>query len=237
MLSIIIPTYNEEQLLPRLLASIKEQDYCDYEIIVADAASSDRTPAIAAEFGARVVPGGLPPVGRNRGAATTTGEKILFLDADVVLPRRDFLSSAIQEFDSRALDIATCRVDPIGDKKIDKLFHWFYNFYTACLASIRPHAPGFCILVRRHLHEKLGGFDEEIKLAEDQDYSQRAAKLGQFGFLSEYLPVSTRRFERDGRLNVIFKYVICEFYMMLFGGPKSDIFKYRFGYPKDKTLK
>ena len=41
--SIIIPTYNEEEYLPILLDSIKEQDFSDYEVIVADANSTDKT--------------------------------------------------------------------------------------------------------------------------------------------------------------------------------------------------
>ena len=42
-ISIIIPTYNEEEYLPKLLESIKSQDFTDYEIIVADAQSDDNT--------------------------------------------------------------------------------------------------------------------------------------------------------------------------------------------------
>jgi len=66
--SIIIPALNEEKTLPVLLDSIKAQDFSDYEVIVADANSKDRTREIAAEYGCRVVDGGLPAVGRNAGA-------------------------------------------------------------------------------------------------------------------------------------------------------------------------
>ena len=51
IISIIIPTYNEEEYLPVLLDSIKKQSYTDYEIIVADANSTDRTREIAEEYG------------------------------------------------------------------------------------------------------------------------------------------------------------------------------------------
>ena len=51
ILSIIIPTYNEEEYLPLLLKSIKQQDFRDYEIIVADANSKDNTVKIAEEYG------------------------------------------------------------------------------------------------------------------------------------------------------------------------------------------
>ena len=57
-LSIIIPTYNEEEYLPKLLESIKMQDFTDYEVIVADANSKDNTRKIATDYGAKVVDGG-----------------------------------------------------------------------------------------------------------------------------------------------------------------------------------
>ena len=68
MLSIIIPTYNEEYLLPKLLESIKKQNFTDYEIIVADNNSKDNTVKIARKYKCRIVKGGLPGSGRNRGA-------------------------------------------------------------------------------------------------------------------------------------------------------------------------
>lgn len=234
MLSIIIPTYNEEKLLPMLLESIKAQDYRDYEVVVADANSTDKTREIAQRYGARVVGGGMPAAGRNRGAEAAKGKKFLFLDADVILPSRDFLGKTLFEFDSKALDIATCFLEPISDKKIDKIFHNVYNFYTKKLSIFSPHAPGFCIFVRRHVHEAINGFDEEVKLAEDHDYTRRATNPGQFGFIECCrLPVSVRRFDRDGRANVAAKYVLCELHMATRGSVKSDIFKYRFGHDND----
>src|SRR5687767_6578001 len=103
MLSIIIPTYNEEEYLPFLLRSIQAQSYKDYEVIIADASSTDKTRAIAAEFGARVVQGGLPGAGRNRGAEAAKGENLLFLDADVILPDPWFLQMTVGEFEKRKL--------------------------------------------------------------------------------------------------------------------------------------
>ena len=95
-LSIVIPTKNEENYLPRLLESIRSQVFSDYEVIVADAASTDRTREVAVKFGAKVVEGGLPGPGRNRGAEAAQGDRLLFLDADVVLPSEDFLSDMLK---------------------------------------------------------------------------------------------------------------------------------------------
>ncbi len=68
MLSIIIPTLNEEKWLLFILESIKHQNFKNYEIIVADAGSRDKTIAIAKHYGCEIVPGGCPAAGRNNGA-------------------------------------------------------------------------------------------------------------------------------------------------------------------------
>jgi glycosyltransferase involved in cell wall biosynthesis len=233
MLSIVIPTYNEEEYLPLLLRSIVAQSYKDYEIIVADANSKDRTRQIAAEYGANVVDGGMPSVGRNRGAAAARGDVILFLDADVVLPDPWFLQTTLDEFEKRQLDAATCAVNPLSDKAVDKVFHTAFNYFMWVTSATTPHAPGFCIFVRKSVHEGIGGFDEEIKLAEDHDYVFRIGKIGKFRVLKSYkIPVSVRRFERDGRANIVLKYLLSELYMRTKGPIKSDLFNYSFGHDK-----
>jgi glycosyltransferase involved in cell wall biosynthesis len=233
-ISIVIPTYNEENFLPRLLRSIKKQKYKNKEVIVADAKSTDKTRELAEGLGAKVIEGGKVARGRNNGAEKSKGEIILFLDADVVLPEPSFLNRVISEFEKRKLSVATCLPYPLSDKKIDHAFHRVYNAYTKMLEALMPHAPGFCIMVRREVHEKIGGFDEAITLAEDHEYSQRAVRHGKFGLLrSSKIPVSIRRFERDGRLKIAFKYIFCELHMLTMGSVKNNLFNYEFGYEKD----
>lgn len=238
MLSIIIPTYNEEEYLPILLRSIKSQTFDDYEIIIADAHSKDRTREVAKEFGAHVVDGGLPPVGRNNGARAAKGSVLLFLDSDVLLPDPWFLQMTIAEFEKRKLGVSTCKIDPLSDKKIDKVLHEIFNYFMIATQHTSPHAPGFCIFVRRGVHEKIGGFDETITLAEDHDYVSRAAQAGKFAVLKTYkIPVSVRRFDRDGRLAIAAKYLLAEIYIRTKGQVKTDLFKYSFGYGKHVAKK
>lgn len=231
MLSIIIPTLNEEQYLPRLLRSIAGQEGIEYEVIIADAGSTDRTPAIAAEHGARLCPGGMPGAGRNRGAVVARGEMLLFLDADVVLSSPTFLRDCLHEFNGRRLAIASCEIDPLTNERLDRFMHWVYNVYTVSTERIVPHAGGFFILVRRNIHEAIDGFDETVRFAEDQEYVQRAVRVGPYGFLRCHkIAVSVRRFERDGRFVVAAKNLIAELHMRTIGPIRSDILKYRFGY-------
>ena len=108
ILSIIIPTYNEEEYLPVLLESIKQQDFSDYEIIVADADSKDNTIKIAEEYGCIAAEGGMPAVGRNNGAKVAKGDYLLRLDSDLKLTE-DYLAKVIYEFKMERLGIAITR--------------------------------------------------------------------------------------------------------------------------------
>ena len=157
MLSIIIPTYNEEEYLPRLLASIRSQRFEGYEIVMADAKSTDRTREIAAKFGAKVVDGGMPGPGRNLGARAAEGDLLLFLDADVVLPDVDWLERKVAQFERRGLDAATCLIKPIDGKLIDAFSHGVFNAHLMATQFVRAHAPGFCIFARKALHVSGGG--------------------------------------------------------------------------------
>ncbi len=236
MLSIIIPALNEEDHLPSLLDSIKEQKFSDYEIIVADAGSKDKTVEIAKKYGCRIVKGGLPAEGRNNGAKEAKGDLLLFLDADVVLPPM-VLTNVLKEFKRRKLKIATFRLLPVEKNEVSSfIFTFFYNLPILFLEKILPHA-AMGILVEKSLFEELNGFDEEIKLAEDHDLARRAKKmkLGRYGILrSAKLFVSTRRFKKDGWLRTGSKYLLSEGYMILIGPIKTDIFKYRFDHYKEK---
>lgn len=229
-ISIIIPALNEEKSLPALLESIKDQEFSDYEIILADAGSVDKTKQIAESYGAKIVPGGMPAVGRNAGAKVAQGEWLLFLDSDVFLSGK-FLKQLIEEAETKKVDSASCAAVPLSDKIIDQVMHDVANKYIQLTQYFYPHAAGFCILIKKSLHEKIGGYNESLKLAEDHEYISRAQKNGRFAILKNpKVYVSIRRFESDGRINVAAKYIACEVYRALLGEIKTDIFKYKFGH-------
>ena len=233
MLSIVIPTYNEEAYLPCLLASIRSQQFDDYEIIVADAFSKDRTREVAVSFGARVVDGGMPGPGRNLGAAAAKGDLLLFLDADVVLPDDQWLGNKVRQFYRRKLDAGTCLIKPLSFKAIDRFSHGVYNLHMLAMQFVHEHAPGFCLFATKRMHDRIGGFDPSIKLAEDHDYVRRASEFGKFRvLLGPRIRVSVRRFERDGRLNIFAKYLLVELYNVAKGPIKTDAFNYTFGHAK-----
>lgn len=230
MLSIIVPTFNEEDNLPLLLDSIKRQRFDKYEVIVADAGSQDRTRDIARAYNCRVVAGGLPARGRNEGAEAARGDLLLFLDADILLGD-DFLHKALREFDSKRIDVGSFCLEPQNGNLLTKsIINLFYNWPIRLCEPFLPHGAQ-AILVKRAVHEQVRGFDEEVTLAEDHDYMRRAEAIGKFGILrSQRVFISLRRFQRDGWLRTYFKYFVVEIHMIFFGAVKSDVIKYRFGH-------
>src|SRR5262245_31989116 len=90
MISFIVPAYNEELLLGRTLTAVNAAARAlgePFEIVVADDASTDRTAAVAAEHGARVVSVRHRQIAatRNAGARAAQGALFLFVDADTVV--------------------------------------------------------------------------------------------------------------------------------------------------------
>ncbi|MDP9223545.1 MAG: glycosyltransferase family 2 protein, partial [Actinomycetota bacterium] len=85
--TVIVPAFNAAQYLPETLASVEAQTYNDWEVVVADDASTDETAEVAESFGDRVKvlrtsANAGPAVARNRAIETSTAELLAFLDAD-----------------------------------------------------------------------------------------------------------------------------------------------------------
>jgi hypothetical protein len=123
-------------------------------------------------------------------------------------------------------------VAPLSASRADRLLHGFYNKYTRLWGACLPHAPGFCLFVRKSLHEAINGFDETVVFCEDHDYARRAARRGRFGFLKEPVPVSVRRLDRDGRFNIAVKFALAELHLATLGPIRHHWFNYEFGHKK-----
>lgn len=223
-LSIIIPTLNEEKYLPILLKEIKKQNFFDYEIIVADGGSKDKTLEIANLFGCIVTKGGKPAKGRNEGAKIAKGNLLFFIDADTLFLPPDFFQDLIKKFKEKNLDIATFPIYLSGSK-LDKIVFDIYYFFARNLQKVFPLGWN-SILVKKEVFEKLGGFDERVVFAEDLEFIQRAAKKFKYGFIqTKPIISSNRRILKDGRITYL-KYLTAGLYIFFKGPIKKEIFKY-----------
>lgn len=227
-LTVVIPALNEAERLPSLLTLLAEQTSPPDAVVVADAGSTDATRELAAAAGAVVVDGGKPAAGRNAGAAVATTELILFLDADDE-PGPDWIELAVAEFVERELFSAAGQVEPLERDASNIFACEVVNLYLQLMQYVVPHAPGFCIMIRRDVHERIGGFDETVVLAEDHEYVQRASEVGKFRILrSAPMPTSMRRIEKEGLVELSFKYLYSELFVLA-GRPIKEIpFEYEF---------
>jgi glycosyltransferase involved in cell wall biosynthesis len=229
MLSIVIPALNEEKYLPRLLDSLERQTFADFETIVADAGSCDCTTKVAARYGCMVVSGGKPAQGRNEGARHAKAPFVLFLDADVLV-EENFLEDLMGRVFQRKLEVASGFVCPDSGKLIDKLLVSGSNLYCYLVQRASPHGSGFYILARKSLHDRIGGFNEQLFMAEDHDYLCRAARLGKFEYLRHPRVIfSMRRFDKEGRGVIIWKYFVLEMYRAFKKEVKREVVPYDFG--------
>jgi glycosyltransferase involved in cell wall biosynthesis len=231
MLSIVIPTLNEEKYLPRLLESIKCQSFSDYEIIVSDGISEDKTKDIALAAGCIFAQDAKrsPARQRNNGAASANGSVILFLDADVVLPA-GFLEKSYQEFISRSLSVAGFYLHFSSPHFIYRLFEFFYHLVCFCGQYFFPASVGVGILSLTSKHRLIGGFDESIFIGEDYDYIKRLSKRGRYRMIkSVFLNFSVRRLEKEGVALVLWKWFRGALYFLFLGPVRKKIVKYEFG--------
>ncbi|MEM3113281.1 MAG: glycosyltransferase [Candidatus Pacearchaeota archaeon] len=201
--SCIIITKNEEKYLPRLLESLKNQSYKNFEIIVSDFNSEDNTKQIAKKYGCKIVQGGKASLGRNNGAKASQGKYLLFLDADSILPKR-FIEINLKKFIKSGKGVGTIEVKPDSNKLLYKIFYKIYHIWVIFFSKISPHSSGCAIFTTKKVFNKINGFNERVIFAEDHDYAKRAGKYG-FVILPVPAYTSIRRFEREGKLKVALK--------------------------------
>jgi glycosyltransferase involved in cell wall biosynthesis len=207
--SVVIPTYNEERYILKCLQSVQDQRYdrAQFEIILADAESTDRTQGVARLLCDKIVSTkrrGIA-VGRNLGAAQATGEYLVFVDADAVL-EQDFLI----QLDSSFRDQSAVAVSGIAKPSDGKLFQRFV--YTSTYILVRafniaglPLFPGICVAYRKREFAEYHGFREDFGIVEDLDLSRRIMKLGKCLVNANAVAhVSTRRLEQHALSTVLF---------------------------------
>ncbi|MFA5020265.1 MAG: glycosyltransferase [Candidatus Pacearchaeota archaeon] len=223
-LSCIIITLNEEKALPNLLTSLKNQTYQNFETIVADYNSKDKTREIAKKFRCKITKGGGYSAGRNNGAKIAKGKYLLFLDADSTMSK-DFLEVNMKEFKTSKKGVGTVEVKPISNRYFDKIFFKFYDIWSKLMLKISPHCAGCGIFVKKNVFKKLNGFDEKIVFAENHDFTRRAKPYG-FIILPRHMYTSVRRMDKEGRFVFIIKYIYSGIYRLIYKEIDRKLFEY-----------
>jgi rSAM/selenodomain-associated transferase 2 len=198
--SIIMPLLNEEAILEQQLNHLVSQcSHRNCELLIVDGGSTDRTSDIAQRFGRVIV----APRGRasqmNTGAAEATGQVLLFLHADTLLP-----------------DGAFCAIEHalINQKVVGGAFQicfncdqWLYRLValtTNLRSRIRKIFTGDqAYFVRATSFKAIGGFPDQ-PLMEDLEIITRLRKIGKVVLLPQYVTTSARRHEKMGLVRSVF---------------------------------
>lgn len=189
MISIVIATLNEEEVISNTLSRIQERVRdIQHEIIVSDDGSTDETVQQAREYADRVVSyaGEMPQTiaaTRNRGAAAARFPIIAFFDSDVRLRDRDFFPKVLHHFNSDpklvCMTVST-RIYPETETRADKIVLGFYDLYFRLANNVFGFGltHGKCVIVRATAFKQIGGFKETLVASEDADLFMRLCKIG-----------------------------------------------------------
>jgi rSAM/selenodomain-associated transferase 2 len=198
MISIIIPTYNEEDNIAKLLLYLQECTQNKVvEIIVTDHASIDKTTAIATSLGVKVVIS--KKKGRaaqmNSGAFEATYNILYFVHADSFPPKtfyEDILAAV-----NNGYAIGRYRTKFEGNKWLLKLNAFFTRFdWLMCYGGDQT------LFITKYLFEKIKGYDEKYVLMEEYDLVKRAKEFSKYKIFSDTTIVSIRKYETNSWLQV-----------------------------------
>lgn len=214
--SVVIPAYNEEKYIENSLRSLQRAEQKtkkNYEVILVDNNSSDRTVKIAQKYvtgmNLRIVKEARQGRGiaRARGFKEAKGDIILSADADTIFFPGwiDTLTSVLK--DGIAASTTSCRIvdcSPLTNilfnltqPKAAFLYRVFIGHYWLS---------GFSFGITKSVYEKSGGFDTALQAQEDLDLTFRVAKLGKIKFINKPVIFSGRRF-KDGLFAGLFEYI------------------------------
>lgn len=220
-LTIIIPCKNEEKYIGNLLKSLSLQEgISNITIIIADAGSTDNTIQIIESFSnlnIKIIKGGLPAIGRNRGAELANTKYLLFIDADVEIYQGDLIAKSVSKMDKFDLYLLTGKLN--SKNLVAKIFYLITNLLIVLSKLDRPFSVGSFMMMRRDVFNFVGKFPEDVLHCEDYLLSKEIDSR-RFGIIDGYFWMDNRRFKKMGYFGMV-KYIIFN----IFNRKNYDYFK------------
>jgi len=218
--SIVIPAYNEEASIEHALRAALAQDHDDFEVIVVNNASADRTVEIVSQFPVKLVHESRKGLlwAREAGRKAAQGDVIANMDADC-RPQPDWLSRGLKHFNDERIVAVTGPYDyhdaTRRSFRMSSLLTQRYIYKPVSVILQLPFINGGAILIggnnliRAHILEKTSGYNTDLAFyGEDTDTAKRVARHGTVLFNTSFImKTSARRYEREGILNLQMKYL------------------------------
>lgn len=209
--SIIIPALNEARYLPKLLSDLSGQSYRDFEVIVVDGGSTDKTVELAKKYVKQLPkltilnsPRAHVCTQRNLGAHHSRGEVLIFSDADNRLPPY-FLQGIKYRWESSKSDLLSPYFEPDLKTPRNETIASAINLYFELQMAIKPrYLLESLIVVSTNSFKTIGGFNETIDYAEGKSFIEDLHKLG---FTCKFIrdpsyTFSFRRLRKEGILQL-----------------------------------
>lgn len=227
-ISVIIPTFQEGKLVETALSQFdkKLKINQDLEVIVSDGGSTDRTLEIAYRFADKVIENlehkkQNISIGRNRGAKSSEGDILIFINADTKIEKIDeFFFTTRKEINTPGTIAVTCPVYiyPEEETLFDRLLHFVMNLYFYSLNILGlGMGRGECHIVKKDIFEKVGGYNENIAAGEDFDLFHRLRKIGKIRFMWKVnVFESPRRYRKEGYFRIIFLWLANSVSVLIF---------------------
>lgn len=236
--SIIIPTLNEEKNIGKVLSDLTRQEYKNFEVIVVDALSEDKTIDSINHYKDKLQLQILTSkkrnvcVQRNKGAKKATGLYLIFVDADCRI-YKDYLSTVYKTIKRKKAVFLTTYQEPDIRKPVDLFLTQLANYTLEILSLINfQMAPESNFIIKSNLFHEVGGFDEDVVFAEAHDLSLRLWKKKKVKvhiIKKSFIKCSFRRFRKDGHWPIIYKYSFGILHIIFLGKITDSKFNYPMG--------
>ncbi len=213
--SVLIPTLNEEKYIGHLLDSLKAQSFTDFEVIIVDAHSDDKTVSLIKNYqtslNLHVVNSSQRNISyqRNLAAKKAAADHLIFFDADVVVDK-NFLGNIDRALIDHHFSIASSWLNPLSDRLADRvIFGLFNHVYLETAKYFTPGGTGAFLYVHKDVLCRVGGFDLTTNFGEDFDLIKRVHRLGYkyHLFRRPSIKFSVRRLDKEGRLFYLYKMI------------------------------
>jgi glycosyltransferase involved in cell wall biosynthesis len=236
LFSIIIPTLNEEKYLPKLLQCLTQQKTKNFEVIIVDANSKDRTKAIVSSFKKdlsirmKMVKKGNLSLQKNIGAQEAKGKYLIFFDADMLIGP-NFTTIAQREIKRRKGFVFIPYVYPIEKKEYPEVYaaiSFINQLVGLSHVSNKPFSAGPPQIWEQQVFLHIGGFDQIF--GEDHQIVRKAYK---WGLRVQQIPnlkvkFSLRRMKQQGRIRLFVHFLRAHVYL-LFNDTLGKPFEYEMG--------
>lgn len=244
-LSVVIPCLNEEHFLPFLLKNLNSQTYSNFEVIVVDGHSDDKTAQVTKNFPSKyplkLYNTTVRNVGfqRNLGVKKAEGKVIVFFDADTQIPK-NYLKKIAQTFKTKHPHLLTTYIKVNSTKPIEKIYELQSNLlFEFGKISKTGSSYGSMQAVKRSAFLDIGGYDTKTRFGEDGQLFFKLLKHN-YKYIILKTPryiFSMRRFQAEGAFKPLFLQFRINIDILLHGYHSKLGKKYQMGGKRYSSLK